>query len=76
MTIDQTPTGRLRLATKYYAGGWGTVLEMEIRHSRPLPHSAHTWWIQATAKDLENELCKSWVDEHCPKLGSLLDTTA
>lgn len=69
MTVDQVPTGKVRVQP---CPGYDNylVLKIEVRLG------AHTFWIPASASDLEHEYVTAWLVDNCPRLGSLIDTTA
>lgn len=83
--IEQRDTGRMRISPNYHNFGLGLipVLEKEVSVTSFYENATIKWnfqnhlaWIPASVKDVKNMLCKAGFKEHCPKLGTLLNTTA
>lgn len=69
MTIDQVPTGRVRVQP---CAGYDSypVLKIEVRVGE------QHYFIPASANDLQHAKVAAWVEDSGPRLGSLIDTTA
>lgn len=74
MTADQVPTGRVRITRLVHKSVVEQPLALQIEVRNQLVPG--TWWINASNGDLKHEYIKAWLADNCPRLGSLIDTTA